>query len=56
MKNPVFLVIHMYPAMKFRESIGRRAKLAVRPRNFATYKNTKDLVKTKEYQSLSNGF
>ena len=56
MKNPIFLVRHMYPAMKFRESVEKRVKLAVRPRNFATHKNTRDLVKTSEYRSLFNGF
>ena len=45
MKNPVFLVRHMYLAMKVRESLGRRAKPAVRPWKFATHKNTLDLVK-----------
>ena len=56
MKNPVFLVRHMHLAMKVHESVKKRVKLAVRPRKFATHKNTRDLVKTSEYQSLSNGF
>ena len=56
MKKLVFLVRHMYPSMKVRESVGRHAKPAVRPRKFSTHKNTRDLVKTSEYWSLSNGF
>ena len=55
-KNPVFLVRLMYPAMKVYESVGKRAKPAVRPRKFATHKNTRDLVKTSEYWNFSNGF
>ena len=55
-KNPVFLVRHMYPAMKVHESVERPMKPVVRPRKFVTHKNTQDLVKTSEYQSLSNGF
>ena len=55
-KNPIFLVRHMYPTMKVRESIRRRVKPAVRPRKFTTDKNIWDLVKTSEYQSLLNGF
>ena len=39
----------MYPTMKVRESIGRRAKLVVRPRKFATHKNTWDLMKLNKY-------
>ena len=46
----------MYPAMKVSENVGRHEKPAVRPQKFATHKNTRDLVKTSEYQSLSNGF
>ena len=46
---------HMYPMMKVHESIGRCAKPVVRPRKFTTH-NTRDLVKTSEYRSLSNGF
>ena len=42
-----FLVRHMYPAMKVRESVERRAKPAVRPRKFATQINTRDLIKFK---------
>ena len=56
MKNLVFLVRHMYPGMKVRESVGRRAKPAVRTQKFITHKSTRDLVKTSEYRSLSNGF
>ena len=55
-KNPIFLVRHMYPAMKVYRSVGRRAKPAMRLRKFATHKNTQELVKTSEYQRLSNGF
>ena len=56
MKNPVFLVGHMYLVMKVRESVGRCAKPTVRPQKFATHQNTRNLVKTSEYRSLSNGF
>ena len=35
MKDPVFLVIHMCQMVKARESVGRRAKPAARPRKFA---------------------
>ena len=55
-KNSVFLVRHMYPAMNVRESVGKHAKPAMRPRKFATHKNTQALVKTSEYRSLSNRF
>ena len=55
-KNPIFLVRHMYPTMKVCESVRRRVKPAVRPQKFATHQNTWDLVKTSEYQSLLNGF
>ena len=34
----------MYPTMKVRESVGRRAKPAVRPQKFATKINTRDLI------------
>ena len=40
MKAPLFLVIHMSPAVEARESVGRLAKLAVRPRKFSTHKKT----------------
>ena len=40
----LFLVRHMYPAMKFRESVGRRAKPEVRIRKLATQINTRDLI------------
>ena len=33
-KAPVYLVIHMCPMVKARESVERRAKLAVRPLKF----------------------
>ena len=39
----------MYPAMKVRESIGRRAKLAMRPWKFITQINTRDLVKLNKH-------
>ena len=39
----------MYPAMKFRKSVGRRVKPVVRPRNFATKINTRDLVKLNKH-------
>ena len=39
----------MYPAMKVHESVGRRAKPAVRPWKFATHKNTWDLENLNEY-------
>ena len=42
----IFLIRHMYPVMKVREKVGRHAKPTVRPRKFATYKNTRNLVKT----------
>ena len=35
--------------MKVRESVGRRAKPTVRPRKFATHKNTQDLLKINKY-------
>ena len=35
--------------MKVRESVRSRAKHAVRPRKFATYKNTRDLMKLNKY-------
>ena len=47
MKNPVFLVRHMYPAMKVRENVERRAKPAVRPRKFVTHKKHTELGKNK---------
>ena len=34
----LFLVRHMDPTMKVRESVGRHEKPAVRPRKFATHK------------------
>ena len=37
-KDLVFLVIHMCPMVKARESVGRCAKPTVRPRKFATHK------------------
>ena len=40
MKDQVFLVIHMCPTVNSRESVGRRAKPAVRPRKFAIHKKT----------------
>ena len=36
------VVIHMCPLVKARESVGRLAKLAVRPWKFATHKKTHD--------------
>ena len=39
----------MYPTMKVRESVRRCAKLAVRPRKFATQINTRDLVKLNKH-------
>ena len=39
----------MYPAMKVHESVGRRAKLAVRPHKFSPHKNTRDLENLNEY-------
>ena len=35
----------MYPAMKVRESVRRRAKPTVKPRKFTTQINTQDLIK-----------
>ena len=42
MKALVFLVIHMCQTVKARESIGKLAKLAMRPRKFAVHKKTHD--------------
>ena len=42
MKAPLFLVIHMGPMVKAHENVGKLAKPAVRPRKFATHKNTHD--------------
>ena len=42
MKTPLVLVIHMCPTVKARESVGRLAKLVVRPWKFATHKKTHD--------------
>ena len=39
----------MYLAMKVRESVGRRVKPVVRPRKFATSKNTQDLMQLNKY-------
>ena len=39
----------MYQVMKVRESVGRRAKPAMRPRKLATQINTQDLVNSNEY-------
>ena len=39
----------MYPAMKVHESVKGHAKPALRPRKFATHKNTWDLVNSNEY-------
>ena len=39
----------MYPMMKVHVSVGRRVKLTVRPRKFATHKNTRDLIKLNKY-------
>ena len=39
----------MYPVMKVCENVGRRAKPEVRPQEFATHKNTRDLVNSNEY-------
>ena len=39
----------MYPVMKVCESVGRRAKPAVRPQKFATQINTRDLMKLNKY-------
>ena len=39
----------MYPAMKVRESVGRRAKPTARPLKFATQINTRDLVKLNKH-------
>ena len=39
----------MYPTMKVRESVGRRAKLAMRPQKFSTQINTRDLVKLNKH-------
>ena len=41
MKAP-FLVIHMCPTVKDRDSVGRLAKPVARPRKFATHKKTHD--------------
>ena len=50
MKDPnLFLVRHMYPNMKVRERVGRRAKPAMRPQKFVTHKNTRDLMKLNKY-------
>ena len=46
----------MYPMMKVRESVGRSAKLAVRPRKFATHKNTRDLIKLNKYWRVDQWF
>ena len=40
LKGPAFLVIHMCPMVKARESVGRLAKPTMRPRKFATRKDT----------------
>ena len=47
MKNLEFLVKHMYPAMKVRESVGRRVKPGVRPWKFGTHKKHTELGKNK---------
>ena len=39
----------MYPAMKVRESVERRAKHAVRPRKFTTQISTRGLVKLNKH-------
>ena len=39
-KAPLYLVTHMYPAVKVRKSVERLLKLAVRPQKFATHKKT----------------
>ena len=44
-KAPVFLVIHMFLMVKARESVGMRAKPAVRPRKFAVHKRYMTLQK-----------
>ena len=49
MTQILFLVRHIYPTMKVRESVGRRTKPTMRPRQFATHKNTLDLVNSNEY-------
>ena len=38
MKAPLFFVIHMCSMVKALESVGRLAKLAVRPRKFAAHR------------------
>ena len=43
-KYPVFLVIHMCPIVKARESVGRRAKPTVRPRKFTYPQKTHVLL------------
>ena len=45
----LFLVKHMYPTMKVRESVGRRTKLVVRHQKFVTQINTRELVKLKKH-------
>ena len=39
----------MYPTMKVRESVERRAKPIVRPRKLATEINTRDLIKLNKH-------
>ena len=39
-KAPIFLFIHMCLMVKARESVGRHVKPTVRPRKFATRKDT----------------
>ena len=41
-KALLYLVIHMCPMVKVRESVGRLAKPVVRPQKFVTHKNTHD--------------
>ena len=41
-KAPLYLIIHMCPTAKVHESVGRLAKLAVRPRKFSNHKKTRD--------------
>ena len=57
MKVPIFLVIHMCLMVQAHESVGRPAKLTVRPRKFAYLQKTHVLLIKKIIGgTISNGF
>ena len=49
-KALVFFFIHMYPTVKARESVGRRAKHTVRPRKFAYPQKTHVLLIKRSFE------